>query len=77
MTKLNKVWEKASTVRGKNPEVWRRDCEGNIIRKGSYGTCGEFGWHVDHIHPKAKGGTDGRLYAGKGRCSAEGLTKIE
>ena len=58
MTKLNKVWEKASTVRGKNPEVWRRDCEGNIIRKGSYGTCGEFGWHVDHIHPKAKGGTD-------------------
>ncbi len=58
MSKLDDVWQKGSSVRGKNPDTWRKDSEGNLIRRGSYGTCGEYGWHVDHIHPKALGGTD-------------------
>jgi hypothetical protein len=52
------AWDRATTVRGKNPETWRRDEAGNEIRKGSYGTQGEFGWEVDHHKPVAKGGTD-------------------
>jgi hypothetical protein len=51
-------WEKADTIRGRNPDVWRRDEEGNIIRWGSYGTMGEYGWEIDHRNPVAKGGTD-------------------
>lgn len=52
------TWDKAKPIRGKNPDAWRKDPEGNKIRKGSYGTIGEFGWEVDHKNPVAKGGTD-------------------
>lgn len=55
---IEDVWEKASTIRGKNPDVWRKDSKGQKIKKGSYGTQGEYGWHVDHKKPKAKGGSD-------------------
>jgi len=57
-TLREKAWEKAKTIRGKNPNVWRRDSKGNIIRKGSYGTQGKYGWEVDHKHPRSKGGTN-------------------
>ena len=57
-SKKDKVWEKASPIHGKDPDVWRRDTEGNKIRYGSYGTKGRFGWEIDHKHPKAKGGSD-------------------
>lgn len=52
------VWEKAKPIRGQNPEAWRRDSQGNKIRRGSYGTQGEYGWEVDHKHPQSKGGSD-------------------
>jgi len=52
------VWEKAKPVRGKDPDVWRKDVEGNRIRHASYGTQGEYGWHIDHKHPESKGGSD-------------------
>ena len=52
------AWEKAKTIRGKYPETWRRDSKGKKIRKGSYGTKGKFGWELDHIKPKSKGGPD-------------------
>lgn len=52
------AWDNASKARGKNPDTWRRDPYRNLIRKGSYGTNGEFGWEVDHINPKSKGGSD-------------------
>jgi hypothetical protein len=55
---IESVWEKADEIRGRNAEVWRRDEEGNIIRHGSYGTVGEYGWEIDHRNPVAKGGTD-------------------
>lgn len=57
-SKKKKAWEKAKTVRGKNPDTWRRDSKGNVIRQGSYGTKGEYGWEVDHKKPKSKGGSD-------------------
>ncbi len=52
------TWDRAATVHGKNPETWRKDEEGNLIRKGSYGTHREYGWEVDHRKPVSKGGTD-------------------
>lgn len=55
---IEKVWDKAKPIRGKNPDTWRRDSEGNKIRHGSYGTQGEYGWEIDHKHPESKGGSD-------------------
>jgi 5-methylcytosine-specific restriction endonuclease McrA len=55
---IDTVWEKAKPIRGKNPDAWRRDSEGQKIRRGSYGTQGKFGWDVDHKNPKSRGGSD-------------------
>ena len=55
---INEVWDKAKTIRGGNPDVWRKDKHDNKIRFGSYGTQGEYGWEIDHKNPKAKGGTN-------------------
>ncbi len=56
--KIDEVWEKGKTVKGRNPDAWRKDQEGNLIRKGSYGTQGDYGWEIDHKNPKSKGGSD-------------------
>ncbi len=55
---IDRAWDKGKEIRGKNPEVWRRDPYGNTIRKASYGTRGEYGWEVDHKKPSSKGGSD-------------------
>jgi 5-methylcytosine-specific restriction endonuclease McrA len=55
---VEEAWERASTIRGKNPDAWRRDEKGNEIRHASYGTTGAFGWEIDHRKPSSKGGTD-------------------
>jgi 5-methylcytosine-specific restriction endonuclease McrA len=55
---VDAVWDKGKAVRGRDPDVWRNDTEGNRIRKASYGTTGEYGWHIDHKHPESKGGSD-------------------
>lgn len=52
------TWDNANKIKGKNPDVWRKDSEGNTIKYGSYGTKGDYGWEIDHKHPKAKGGSD-------------------
>jgi hypothetical protein len=52
------VWEKAATVRGYNPDTHRRDTMGNVIFKGCYGMATPMGWHIDHIKPSSKGGSD-------------------
>ena len=55
---LDKVWDKGTPVRGKNPEVYRRDANGNVIYKPSHGKQGPMSWEVDHKKPKAKRGSD-------------------
>jgi len=55
---VDEVWEKGTPIRGYDPDTWRRDDESNIIRYGSYGTQGDYGWEIDHKNPVAKGGTD-------------------
>ena len=62
MTKKQReqAWEDAKPIRGKNPNLFRRDEEGNEIYKPAYGTNGEKGWEVDHRKPQSKGGSDSR-----------------
>jgi len=55
---VDNAWERAATIRGNDPAVWRRDEMGNVIRYGSYGTTGEYGWEIDHRNPLSRGGTD-------------------
>lgn len=54
------AWNKTKKIRGKNPNLYRRDEEGNQIYKPAYGTNGEQGWEIDHRNPTSKGGTDHR-----------------
>ncbi|HXW24604.1 MAG TPA: HNH endonuclease signature motif containing protein [Xanthobacteraceae bacterium] len=55
---IQQVWEKGRQIQGRDPDTWRRDSEGNLIRRSSYGTQGEYAWEIDHIIPTAKGGSD-------------------
>ncbi|MCK4329346.1 HNH endonuclease [candidate division WOR-3 bacterium] len=55
---VDAVWEKGHKVRGKNPNMYRRDECGNLIYKPSYGNETPMGWEIDHRKPVAKGGTD-------------------
>lgn len=55
--KVQKVWEKAETVDGNDPNVWRKDQCGGWIGRNLYGNReSEYGWEVDHINPQ--GGDD-------------------
>jgi 5-methylcytosine-specific restriction endonuclease McrA len=54
----DQAWENAQKIRGKNPNLWRRDDFGNPIYKPAYGTNGKYGWEVDHKHPVSRGGSD-------------------
>ena len=52
------VWEKGKDVPGRDRSVWRFDDCGALIRFNEYGQQSEYGWEIDHIIPKAKGGSD-------------------
>lgn len=54
----DKAWESATPIPGKNPNLYRKDQDGNVIYKPAYGTQGDKGWEIDHKNPKSKGGTD-------------------
>ena len=58
MSRKDDAWEKAKEIRGKNPETWRKDAYGNVIKYGSYGTNGKYGWELDHKNPRSHGGTN-------------------
>ena len=52
------VWERGEKISCKDANVWRLDACGAIIKRGAHGTMNEYGWEIDHIIPKAKGGSD-------------------
>lgn len=52
------VWEKGKDVPGMDRSVWRFDDCNALIRFNDYGKQSEYGWEIDHIIPKAKGGSD-------------------
>lgn len=47
----DRAWERAATIRGKNPDAWRRDHRGNRIRYGSFGTRGKYAWTLERGEP--------------------------
>ncbi len=55
---INKVWENAKSIPGKDSGQFRQDPYGNVMNKSSYGKTSRQGWEVDHIKPVAKGGSD-------------------
>ena len=46
--RLDQIWDKGATIRGKNPDLYRKDIYGNTMFKPSYGKTSEMGWNVDH-----------------------------
>lgn len=52
------VWAKGKDVPGRDRSVWRFDDCDALIRFNDYGKQSEYGWEIDHIIPKAKGGSD-------------------
>ncbi len=76
--KAQHVWEKARRVKGKNPSLYRRDAQGNLIYKPAYNRDSPMGWQVDHIWPRSKGGSDERrnLQACRGRPEGAALSQV-
>lgn len=59
---IDKVWEQAVAVEGFNDSMIRKDCCGAWIVKAEYGnTDSEYGWYIDHVYPKVRGGDDNIL----------------
>jgi len=56
--KKDQVWGKGQKIRGKDPDLYRKDKLGNEMYKPSYGKASEMGWEIDHSKPQSKGGTD-------------------
>ena len=54
----DKVWKLASSIKGKDSDMYRKDSYGNILFYNSYGKTTEMGWQIDHIKPQSKGGSD-------------------
>jgi len=57
-SKIQSVWNKAKTIRGKEPNLYRKDSCNKIIYRHSYGLTSDMGWEIDHIIPLSKGGSN-------------------
>jgi 5-methylcytosine-specific restriction endonuclease McrA len=55
---IDKAWNNAKKIRGKNPKQYRQDPYGNSMYRSAYGKNSDQGWEVDHIKPKSRGGSD-------------------
>lgn len=47
---VERVWEKGRPAIARDSLYYRKDAEGNLIRRASYGACGRFGWRIDRIN---------------------------
>ncbi len=53
------VWNKGRPIDGFDQRVWRRDACGYAMKYGDHGnTASDYGWEIDHIIPRSKGGQD-------------------
>ncbi|MDZ4182414.1 MAG: HNH endonuclease signature motif containing protein, partial [Candidatus Cloacimonadaceae bacterium] len=56
---IREVWEKARYCDGYGAEEKRVDTCGSIIQFDRFGdTSSPYGWEIDHIYPRRKGGSD-------------------
>ena len=56
--RLEQIWDKGQKIRGKDPNLYRKDIYGNEMYRHSYGMDTPKGWNVDHSKPVSKGGTN-------------------
>jgi hypothetical protein len=53
------VWNKGRVIPGQDPNEWRWDDFGHVIRFSKYGDSNStHGWEIDHIDPTCLGGRD-------------------
>ncbi|WP_051183009.1 HNH endonuclease [Desulfocurvibacter africanus] len=55
---IARVWLNANRSPNHDPEMYRLDPCGKLIRRDLYGDYSEMGWEIDHIKPVFHGGTD-------------------
>jgi len=56
---LPRIWEKGQKLPDRNPEIWRLDAFGALIKKTDYGNhYSKHGWEIDHILSNQQGGSD-------------------
>lgn len=56
---IQKVWNKAKIIKGKDASVYRKAYAGAWIKRDEYGnTDSTLGWEIDHRKPVAEGGSD-------------------
>ena len=51
---IEDVWKKGRIIDGKDPDEYRLDAAGAIMKKDNRKVNTQFGWEIDHIFPKAK-----------------------
>ncbi len=52
------VWNKGRVIPNFDPNVWRWDICGRVMKYNLHGETTEHGWEIDHIYPKSMGGSD-------------------
>jgi hypothetical protein len=53
------VWLKADKIPRKDPNVWRRDATGRIIKRNHLNSkTSKYAWNIDHIIARTRGGSD-------------------
>ncbi len=55
---INTVWEKASIVKGFNPDMWRKDFAGAWLLRDQFGLSSDYGWDICLLVPASHGGTN-------------------
>lgn len=55
---IDAVWGKAGVMDGFDANMYRRDACGALIMRDKYGKTNPYGWVIDHIFPKVRGGDD-------------------
>lgn len=58
---IQRVWEKATIVRGYDAAKYRQDVTGAWIARDQYGKVDpqfKLGWEIDHRRPESEGGSD-------------------
>ena len=53
-----RVWKNGDTVGKMDPDVWRKDANGKLMKFSQYGTRGAHGWQIDWLVPTFLGGDD-------------------
>jgi hypothetical protein len=55
---IEAIWQKGRVVSGYDKNVWRKDNCNAWMKRTEYGKLTDYGWEIDHIFPKSKGGSD-------------------